>query len=161
MWKCRSLRRSGRRIKRRGVGDRSETCSQRSAAVEETEAALVSMVFPAAGGKPKSVAVLSRTAFSEAQAVEVKVGVQNFTDRLQRPHRLPFGFDTLWKRKKHSCCPPLSPESPPPVYTQRKRHRSDEEQRWSVCLSARNKVVSCDCMISTHSASACNCVFRV
>lgn len=46
-------------------------------------------------------------------------------------------------------------------YTQRETHQNKEEQWWFVCLSARIKVVSCDCMISTHSAFACNCVFRV
>lgn len=46
---------------------------------------LVSMVFPAVGGKPKPAAELSRTVFNVAQAVEAKVGVQEFADRLQRP----------------------------------------------------------------------------
>lgn len=74
MWKRGSLRRSGRRRRRRktrGVGRSAETCSQRSAALLESEASLVSMVFPAVGGKPKLAAELSCT--------------QEFADRLQRP----------------------------------------------------------------------------
>lgn len=84
------------------------------------------------------------------------------------PHRLPFRFYTLWNRKKHSCFPRLWTQSSPLSvslslfdYTQRETHQNKEEQWWFVCLSARIKVVSCDCMISTHSAFACNCVFRV
>lgn len=54
--------------------------SEVSCSSRDRGCSLVSMVFPAAGGKPKSVAGLSHTAFNEAQAVEVKVGVQNFTE---------------------------------------------------------------------------------
>lgn len=46
-------------------------------------------------------------------------------------------------------------------YTKRKKHQKGEEGRWFVCWSARIKVVSCDCMISSHSAFACNCVLKV
>ncbi len=46
---------------------------------------LVSMVFPAVGGKPKPAAELSCTAFDEAQVADAKAGVQDCADRLQRP----------------------------------------------------------------------------
>lgn len=85
MWKCGSLSRSGRRRRRKRVSQSSETYSQISAALLETEVSLVSMVFPAVRRKPKPTAEFSRTAFNEAQAVEVKVGVQELAARLQRP----------------------------------------------------------------------------
>lgn len=51
----------------------------------ETEASLVSKVFPAVRQKPQPIAEPSRTAFNEAQAVEAKVWVQELAARLQRP----------------------------------------------------------------------------
>lgn len=68
------MKRSGRRRRRRKrVSQHSETYSQRSAALMETEASLVSKVFPAVRRKPKPTAELSRTTFNEAQEVEAKV----------------------------------------------------------------------------------------
>lgn len=83
VWICGSLRRSGRRRKRRrkrkrrGVAQSSETCSQQSvAALVETEGSFsfVSMGFPEVRGKLRPAAELGRTAFSEAQVSEAKVG---------------------------------------------------------------------------------------
>lgn len=46
---------------------------------------LVSMVFPAVGGKPEPAVELSPTVFNEAQGADAKVEVQLCADRLQRP----------------------------------------------------------------------------
>ena len=85
MWKCGSSWRRGRR-RRTGLGQSSETCSQREASLLETEASRLSRwFFLQLRGKPKLSAELSRTGFNEAQAVEEKVGVWEYADRLQRP----------------------------------------------------------------------------
>lgn len=71
-----------KRKKRRGIAKSCETYSQRSAVVLETEASLLSQwFFLQLKGNQTLVAELSRTAFNEAQVVEVKI----FNASLQRP----------------------------------------------------------------------------